>query len=193
MEEGVTSTDVLAFQEQRHHETEKRKRDEEIAGKEDSRDSEERVSKDKGGKEEEKGIITSFISNLLVPRNREAENTEAKDDRMDREGSGKGGCKLEGDLGGGGIVDNLIYNLFQPSEAREREEDKGNENEERVSDVKIEEERGGGGGGGGGGEGGIIETLVSHLPITLPGNYSYIYAFVASFKFQNSKTNWIVN
>ncbi|KAF7150954.1 hypothetical protein RHSIM_Rhsim02G0070900 [Rhododendron simsii] len=102
MEEGVTSTDVLALQEQRHHETEKRKRDEEIGGKEDSRDSKERVfSKDKGGKEEEKGIITNFISNLLVPRNREAENNEAKDDRMDREGSGKGGCKLEGDLGGG--------------------------------------------------------------------------------------------
>ncbi|KAG5552915.1 hypothetical protein RHGRI_010885 [Rhododendron griersonianum] len=136
MEEGVTSTDVLAFQEQRHHETEKRKRDEEIAGKEDRRDSKERVSKDKGGKEEEKGIITNFISNLLVPRNREAENNEAKDDRMDREGSSKGGCKLEGDLGGGngagGIVDNLISNLFQPSEAREREEDKGNENEERM-------------------------------------------------------------
>ncbi|KAH7514682.1 hypothetical protein FEM48_Zijuj11G0115800 [Ziziphus jujuba var. spinosa] len=101
---------------------------------------------EKEDKEEEKsgGIITNFISNLVAPLSPKAGQVTEQEHEVDE--IGKGDSKSVEDGGnGGGIINNLISNLFH----------------QRRKKAKIDKEEGEE-------RGGIIDSFVSHLPRSLP-------------------------
>ncbi|KAL5809037.1 hypothetical protein ACOSQ3_029728 [Xanthoceras sorbifolium] len=125
------------------------------------------------GEDSEKGrggLLDNLIHNLVSPLSSKAagdvevfeasENERSKRTKTEKDHVDGGG----GGSGNGGLIKNVISNLFHPNETQAAA-DKEKKNEEEVvknGKVKTEEEDSGGGGGGG-----IIDNIVSHLPASL--------------------------
>ncbi|CAI9758876.1 unnamed protein product [Fraxinus pennsylvanica] len=101
------------------------------------------VSNPNEEEEEERGVVSNFISNLISPKS----SPRLRGDMDSKEKCGDLGFKDESgeDLGGGGggFVKNLVSSIFHQSEGEGEEKE------------KVEEKRG------------VIDSLVSHLPTSL--------------------------
>ncbi|XWS59998.1 hypothetical protein CRYUN_Cryun08bG0170300 [Craigia yunnanensis] len=127
----------------------------------------------KGGKNEENGggLLDHIISNLVTPLSPKTGNTtQGKVEAFDVRSENESGFRSEEEVGGGsgsggGLINNILSNLFNHSEGEVRESTKENKKEEMVKvgeENKAEKTEEGGGGGG------IIDNIVSHLPTSLP-------------------------
>ncbi|KAK1563331.1 hypothetical protein Q3G72_026160 [Acer saccharum] len=131
-----------------------------------------------GGGEERRsgGLLDNLIHNLVSPLSpktvhKRVDEVEKVFERSENESSKR--TKTEKDhVGGdgtGGVIKNVISNLFHSNEDQNEKKNNNEEEEEVVKvveengKVKTEEEEGGGGGGGGG----FIDNIVSHLPASL--------------------------
>ncbi|KAK2647423.1 hypothetical protein Ddye_014912 [Dipteronia dyeriana] len=137
---------------------------------------------DGGGGEERRsgGLLDNLIHNLVSPLSpitghKRVDEEEEKVFETSGNESSKRTKTEEDHVGGdgtGGLIKNVISNLFHSNEAQNEKKKKNEEEEEGV--VKVVEENGKvkaeekeGGGGGGGGSGGFIDNIVSHLPASL--------------------------
>ncbi|TXG58885.1 hypothetical protein EZV62_016714 [Acer yangbiense] len=130
-----------------------------------------------GGERRSGGLLDNLIHNLVSPLSpktvhKRVDEEEKVFERSENESSKR--TKTEKDhVGGdgtGGVIKNVISNLFHSNEAQ-NEKKNNNEDEEEEEEVvkvveengkvKTEEEEGGGGGGG------FIDNIVSHLPASL--------------------------
>ncbi|XP_022747599.1 uncharacterized protein LOC111297211 [Durio zibethinus] len=126
-----------------------------------------------GGKNEEKGggLLDHIISNLVTPLSPKTGNIiQGKVEAFDARSENESGFGSEEEVGGGagsggGFINNIVSNLFHHSEGEVGESTEENKKEEMVkvgeenkADLKADESGGGG----------IIDSIVSHLPTSLP-------------------------
>ncbi|XWS55487.1 hypothetical protein CRYUN_Cryun09bG0004400 [Craigia yunnanensis] len=119
-----------------------------------------------GGKDEKKGggLLDHIISNLVFPSSPKTGNiTQGKVEAFDGTSENESGFTSAEEVGGeGGVINNVVSNLFHHSEGEVRESSEENTKEKmaKVGEENKTEEDGGGGG--------IIDNIVSHLPTSLP-------------------------
>lgn len=126
----------------------------------------------KEGKEEEEeksggtGILTHLISNLVSPLSPKAEQVTKQKHQVAEIDQKEDSETVEVGGNGGGIISNLISKLFhQSNEGGEKREGDKEESLDFVGGrkkAKIDKE-------GGEKRGGFIDSIVSHLPTSLPG------------------------
>ncbi|KAI9152974.1 hypothetical protein LWI28_003845 [Acer negundo] len=151
-----------------------------LRGEEDVEEKRETAEVEGGGGEERRsgGLLDNLIHNLVSPLSpktvqKRVDEEEKVFERSENESSKR--TKTEKDHvvgdGTGGLIKNVISNLFHSNEAQNEKKNNNEEEEEEEvvkvveenGKVKTEEEEGGGGGGGGG----FIDNIVSHLPASL--------------------------
>ncbi|PON42498.1 hypothetical protein PanWU01x14_281400 [Parasponia andersonii] len=134
-----------------------------VSGKEDEKQEQESDKDD----EKRGGLITHFIANLVSPKSPETGEFKAQSGET-RNGDDSKSEEEDVGISRGGLVNNLISNLFHRNGGGKRGVEESEEKKEvdddgrRDKKPKGEEESGGGGGGG------IIEAIVSHFPTSLP-------------------------
>ncbi|GLT92761.1 hypothetical protein SLE2022_105830 [Rubroshorea leprosula] len=120
------------------------------------------------GKDEETGggLLDRLMSNLVSPLSPKAgEINEVKSEENDDRNKGyQPEEEASGGEGGGRLVTNIISNFFHQSEGEIKENEEKKE-EERVKDVAEEDEKLKAKEDS---EEGLIDNIVSHLPISLP-------------------------
>ncbi|XP_059306912.1 uncharacterized protein LOC132058427 [Lycium ferocissimum] len=121
-------------------------------------------SKGEKGKEEGGGIINHIISNLMSPRAGEARNKErndlfdVKDENKKEDTASKVEEKSGNESGGGGIINNLISNIFHPTESSVENQENNSTGQGQKDEMKKTEEE----------SGSVLDNIVSHLPTPLP-------------------------
>ncbi|XP_038992553.1 uncharacterized protein LOC120116051 [Hibiscus syriacus] len=128
----------------------------------------ETISAGAEGKHDKKsgGLFDHIISNLVSPLSPRSGNistqvkAEAFDDTTASENEPGLRSEEEGGGGGGGFINNLMYNLFHPSEGEVGE---GSNKKQKVEECGEDESKAEKTEGGG-----IIDNIVSRLPTSLP-------------------------
>lgn len=127
-------------------------------------EEEEKIGEEQNdAKDEDKGVISSLISTMVSPLSFRTGEAETEDDenrggdlKKTEEDDENGGREDRG----GGIIKNVISNLFHRSEGEAMVESEDEEEEKKMEGDE----------GVNGGDEGIIGNLVSYLPASIPGN-----------------------